>query len=123
MLLSSIVASLLFSPAFALPSGGKFTHGTSGTINVSGNNMHINGNKVNSIIQWGGGFNINKGESVNFGGNSKNYLNIAHGTNKSTIAGLLNANGKNVFLINPNGVIIEKSGIINANRFVASTSS
>ncbi|WP_390621671.1 two-partner secretion domain-containing protein, partial [Campylobacter peloridis] len=85
--------------------------------------MHINGNKVNSIIQWGGGFNINKGESVNFGGNSKNYLNIAHGTNKSTIAGLLNANGKNVFLINPNGVIIEKSGIINANRFVASTSS
>ncbi|TXE83744.1 filamentous hemagglutinin N-terminal domain-containing protein, partial [Campylobacter peloridis] len=85
--------------------------------------MHINGNKVNSIIQWGGGFNINKGESVKFGGNSKNYLNIAHGTNKSTIAGLLNANGKNVFLINPNGVIIEKSGTINANRFVASTSS
>ncbi|AJC84587.1 hemagglutinin domain-containing protein [Campylobacter peloridis LMG 23910] len=123
ILLSSIVASLLFSPAFALPSGGKFTHGTSGTINVSGNNMHINGNKVNSVIQWGGGFNINKGESVNFGGNSKNYLNIAHGTNKSTIAGVLNASGNNVFLINPNGVIITKTGNINANRFVASTSS
>ncbi|QOQ89117.1 filamentous hemagglutinin N-terminal domain-containing protein [Campylobacter peloridis] len=114
---------MLFSPAFALPSGGKFTHGTSGTINVSGNNMHINGNKVNSVIQWGGGFNINKGESVNFGGNSKNYLNIAHGTNKSTIAGVLNASGNNVFLINPNGVIITKTGNINANRFVASTSS
>ncbi|AJC85368.1 hemagglutinin domain-containing protein [Campylobacter peloridis LMG 23910] len=123
ILLSSIVASLLFSPAFALPSGGKFTHGTSGTINVSGNNMHIHGNKVNSVIQWGGGFNINKGESVNFGGNSKNYLNIAHGTNKSTIAGILNASGNNVFLINPNGVIITKTGNINANRFVASTSS
>ncbi|QOQ88891.1 filamentous hemagglutinin N-terminal domain-containing protein [Campylobacter peloridis] len=114
---------MLFSPAFALPSGGKFTHGTSGTINVSGNNMHINGNKVNSVIQWGGGFNINKGESVNFGGNSKNYLNIAHGTNKSTIAGILNAKDNNVFLINPNGVIITKTGNINANRFVASTSS
>ncbi|QOQ88655.1 filamentous hemagglutinin N-terminal domain-containing protein [Campylobacter peloridis] len=85
--------------------------------------MHINGNKVNSVIQWGGGFNINKGESVNFGGNSKNYLNIAHGTNKSTIAGVLNASGNNVFLINPNGVIITKTGNINANRFVASTSS
>ncbi|HEC1753658.1 TPA: filamentous hemagglutinin N-terminal domain-containing protein, partial [Campylobacter lari] len=35
----------------------------------------------------------------------------------------LNANGKNVFLINPNGVIITKTGTINANRFVASTSS
>ncbi|MBX2078709.1 filamentous hemagglutinin N-terminal domain-containing protein, partial [Campylobacter peloridis] len=56
-------------------------------------------------------------------GNSKNYLNIAHGTNKSTIAGVLNASGKNVFLINPNGVIITKTGNINANRFVASTSS
>ncbi|WP_139493206.1 filamentous hemagglutinin N-terminal domain-containing protein, partial [Campylobacter armoricus] len=37
--------------------------------------------------------------------------------------GLLNANGNNVFLINPNGVIITKNGTINANRFVASTSS
>ncbi|MBX2079125.1 filamentous hemagglutinin N-terminal domain-containing protein, partial [Campylobacter peloridis] len=35
----------------------------------------------------------------------------------------LNASGKNVFLINPNGVIITKTGNINANRFVASTSS
>ncbi|WP_139493204.1 filamentous hemagglutinin N-terminal domain-containing protein, partial [Campylobacter armoricus] len=40
-----------------------------------------------------------------------------------TIDGLLNANGNNVFLINPNGVIITKTGTINANRFVASTSS
>ncbi|MCV3406613.1 hypothetical protein L8T94_05675, partial [Campylobacter lari] len=36
--------------------------------------------------------------------------------------GLLNAGGNNVFLINPNGVIIEKSGsIINAKNFMAST--
>ncbi|MBF7044866.1 two-partner secretion domain-containing protein [Campylobacter volucris] len=123
ILLSSITASLLFSPLMALPSGGKFTHGTSGTINVNGNNMHIHGNKVNSVIQWGGGFNINHGETVNFNGSNKNYLNIAQGTNKSTIAGLLNASGNNVFLINPNGVIITKTGVINANRFVASTSS
>ncbi|MCV3383744.1 filamentous hemagglutinin N-terminal domain-containing protein, partial [Campylobacter sp. IFREMER_LSEM_CL292] len=39
------------------------------------------------------------------------------------IEGLLNAKGNNVFLINPNGVIITKTGTINANRFVASTSS
>ncbi|TXE84504.1 filamentous hemagglutinin N-terminal domain-containing protein [Campylobacter peloridis] len=130
ILLSGVVASLLFSPLAAispnaLPSGGKFTHGTSGTINVSGNNMHINGNKVNSVIQWGGGFNIGKDAQVHFGkGQSgQNYLNIAHGTSKSTIDGLLNASGNNVFLINPNGVIITKTGTINANRFVASTSS
>ncbi|HEF1622387.1 TPA: filamentous hemagglutinin N-terminal domain-containing protein [Campylobacter lari] len=123
IILSGVTVSMLFSPLMALPSGGKFTHGTSGSITSNGNNMNIIGNGTNSVIQWGGGFNIGKGESVNFGGNSKNYLNIAHGTSKSMIEGLLNANGKNVFLINPNGVIITKTGTINANRFVASTSS
>ncbi|EAK0446883.1 filamentous hemagglutinin N-terminal domain-containing protein, partial [Campylobacter lari] len=123
IILSGVTVSMLFSPLMALPSGGKFTHGTSGTITSNGNNMNIVGNGTNSVIQWGGGFSIGKGESVNFGGNSKNYLNIAHGTSKSMIEGLLNANGKNVFLINPNGVIITKTGTINANRFVASTSS
>ncbi|AJD01983.1 two-partner secretion domain-containing protein [Campylobacter lari] len=127
ILLSNIVASLLFSSSFALPSGGKFTHGTSGSISINGKEMNIAGNKQNSIIQWGGGFNIANGEKVNFG-NSKfegqqNYLNIAHGTSKSTIAGILEAGNNNVFLINPNGVIITKTGTINANRFVASTTS
>ncbi|MBT0821068.1 filamentous hemagglutinin N-terminal domain-containing protein, partial [Campylobacter lari] len=37
--------------------------------------------------------------------------------------GILEAGNNNVFLINPNGVIITKTGTINANRFVASTSS
>ncbi|MCV3397646.1 filamentous hemagglutinin N-terminal domain-containing protein, partial [Campylobacter sp. RKI_CA19_01116] len=107
-----------------LPSGGKFTHGTSGSININGNNMYINGNQQNSVIQWGGGFSIGKDAQVHFGkGQSgQNYLNIAHGTSKSTIEGILNAGGNNVFLINPNGVIIEKSGsIINAKNFMAST--
>ncbi|EAI8625134.1 filamentous hemagglutinin N-terminal domain-containing protein, partial [Campylobacter lari] len=70
---------------------------------------------------------IGQGEKVNFGNSNfkgqQNYLNIAHGTSKSTIEGVLNAKGNNVFLINPNGVIITKTGTINANRFVASTSS
>ncbi|EGP7860790.1 filamentous hemagglutinin N-terminal domain-containing protein, partial [Campylobacter jejuni] len=122
-MLSGITVSLLFSPSMALPSGGKFTHGTSGSININGNNMNIMGNGTNSVIQWGGGFNIGKSEQVNFNGSNKNYLNIAHGANKSTIEGVLNASGNNVFLINPNGVIITKTGIINANRFVASTAS
>ncbi|TWO15559.1 filamentous hemagglutinin N-terminal domain-containing protein, partial [Campylobacter sp. 2014D-0258] len=83
----------------------------------------ITGNKVNSVIQWGGGFNIAKNETVNFNGSGKNYLNIAYGTKSSTIDGLLNATGNNVYLINPNGVVIGKSGTINANKFGVSTSS
>ncbi|MCV3345441.1 filamentous hemagglutinin N-terminal domain-containing protein [Campylobacter lari] len=133
IILSGVTVSMLLSPMVAadkplnpnhLPSGGKFTHGTSGTININGNNMDIMGKGPNSVIQWGGGFSIGKDAQVNFNGSNKNYLNIAHGTSKSMIEGILNAGGNNVFLINPNGVIIEKSGsIINANRFVASTSS
>lgn len=125
IVLSIVVSSLLFSQSYALPSGGKFTHGTSGTINVNGNTMNITGNKVNSVIQWGGGFNIAKGETVNFrqGKTNQNYLNIAYGTKSSTIDGLLNTTGNNVYLINPNGVVIGKSGTINANKFGVSTSS
>ncbi|EAK9955292.1 filamentous hemagglutinin N-terminal domain-containing protein, partial [Campylobacter lari] len=130
IILSGVTVSMLFSPLMAidpnkLPSGGKFTHGTSGTININGNNMDIMGNGKNSVIQWGGGFSIGDKAQVNFGkGQSgQNYLNIAHGTDKSTIEGVLNAGGNNVFLINPNGVIITKTGTINANRFVASTTS
>ncbi|WP_410689346.1 hemagglutinin domain-containing protein [Campylobacter lari] len=124
IILSGVTVSMLFSPLMALPSGGKFTHGTSGSINKPNDKtMNIIGNGKNSVIQWGGGFSIGQGEKVNFGGTDKNYLNIAHGTSKSMIEGLLNAGGNNVFLINPNGVIITKTGTINANRFVASTSS
>ncbi|WP_144744973.1 two-partner secretion domain-containing protein, partial [Campylobacter jejuni] len=46
-----------------------------------------------------------------------------YGTKSSTIDGLLNATGNNVYLINPNGVVIGKSGTINANKFGVSTSS
>ncbi|WP_257941622.1 hemagglutinin domain-containing protein [Campylobacter lari] len=132
IILSGVTVSMLFSPLMALPSGGKFTHGTSGSISIDKTNpnkpiMNVSGNGANSVIQWGGGFNIANGEKVNFGNNNfkgqQNYLNIAHGTNKSTIAGILEAGNNNVFLINPNGVIITKTGTINANRFVASTSS
>ncbi|MBT0821056.1 filamentous hemagglutinin N-terminal domain-containing protein [Campylobacter lari] len=144
IILSGITVSMLFSPMVAadkplnpnhLPSGGKFTHGTSGSIsgpyfdkNTGRNTIDVTGKTQggNHVIQWGGGFNIGKDAQVNFGkGQSgQNYLNIAHGTSKSMIEGILNASGNNVFLINPNGVIITKTGgIINANRFVASTTS
>ncbi|WP_261007810.1 filamentous hemagglutinin N-terminal domain-containing protein [Campylobacter jejuni] len=123
--LSLVVGSLLFTQSYALPSGGKFTHGTSGSISSSNGTMNISGSKTNSVIQWGGGFNIASGETVNFGQGktNQNYLNIAYGTKSSTIDGLLNATGNNVYLINPNGIVVGKGGSINANKFGVSTSS
>ncbi|MCV3377867.1 hemagglutination protein, partial [Campylobacter sp. IFREMER_LSEM_CL2194] len=55
IILSGVTVSMLFSPLMALPSGGKFTHGTSGTITSGNGHMQINGNGTNSVIQWGGG--------------------------------------------------------------------
>ncbi|WP_143422029.1 filamentous hemagglutinin N-terminal domain-containing protein, partial [Helicobacter pullorum] len=116
----SIIASILLSQSLvALPSGGKFTHG-SGSIKVNGKEMNITGNNTNHIIAWGGGFNINKGESVNFLGNNKSYLNLDYTNKASQILGNLNGNGNNIYLVNPSGVLIGQNANINANKFVAS---
>ncbi|ECL2575447.1 filamentous hemagglutinin N-terminal domain-containing protein [Campylobacter jejuni] len=117
------VGSLLFTQSYALPSGGKFTHGTSGSISVSGGTMNISGSKTNSVIQWGGGFNIANGETVNFKGNGYNYLNIVYGSKSSHIDGTLEGGTNNIFLINPNGIVVGKDGSINANRVFLSASS
>ncbi len=90
IVLSFAVSSLLFSQAYALPQGGKFTHGTSGTIHTSGNTVTITGKGQNHVIQWGGGFNIGQNESVNFNGKNQNYLNIAYQKDASKIDGALN---------------------------------
>ncbi len=103
--LSLVVGSLLFTQSYALPSGGKFTHGTSGSISSSNGTMNISGSKTNSVIQWGGGFNIASGETVNFKGSGYNYLNIVYGSKSSHIDGKL------------------EGGSINANRVYLSTSS
>ncbi|WHN13919.1 filamentous hemagglutinin N-terminal domain-containing protein [Campylobacter jejuni] len=72
-------------------------------------------------MQWGGGFNIAQGESVNFTTSGKNYLNIAYQKDASNINGALNGGNNNIFLVNPMGVLIGKTGTITAGKFVAST--
>ncbi|EAI4336805.1 filamentous hemagglutinin N-terminal domain-containing protein [Campylobacter jejuni] len=121
--LSLVVGSLLFTQSYALPSGGKFTHGTSGSININDKVMDITGKGQNSVIQWGGGFNIANGETVNFQGNGYNYLNIVYGSKSSHIDGTLNGGSNNIFLINPNGIVVGKGGSISAKKIVLSTSS
>ncbi|WP_286030761.1 filamentous hemagglutinin N-terminal domain-containing protein [Helicobacter pullorum] len=85
--------------------------------------MTIEGNNKNHIIAWGGGFNINKGESVNFNTSHKqqaSFLNLDYSNKASQILGNLNGNGNNIYLVNPSGVLIGQDANINANKFVAS---
>ncbi|OCR17775.1 filamentous hemagglutinin N-terminal domain-containing protein, partial [Helicobacter pullorum] len=132
----SIIASVLLSqnlvaanlPKNALPSGGKFVGGSSGSIKVKVNDkvMNITGNNTNHIIAWGGGFNIGKDAEVNFNtshGRQASFLNLDYTNKASQILGKLNGNNHNIYLVNPSGVLIEQGASVNANRFVASTSS
>ncbi|EDP8458467.1 filamentous hemagglutinin N-terminal domain-containing protein [Campylobacter jejuni] len=83
--------------------------------------MNVIGNNKNSVIQWGGGFNIGQNETVKFNGNQQNYLNIAYQKDASKIDGKLDGGTNNIFLVNPMGVLIGKTGTITAGKFVAST--
>ncbi|EAH6600933.1 filamentous hemagglutinin N-terminal domain-containing protein [Campylobacter jejuni] len=121
IVLSFAVSSLLFSQAYALPQGGKFTHGSTGSISLSNGTMNVIGNNKNSVIQWGGGFNIGQNETVKFNGNQQNYLNIAYQKDASKIDGKLDGGTNNIFLVNSMGVLIGKTGTITAGKFVAST--
>ncbi|OCR03015.1 hypothetical protein BA729_08990, partial [Helicobacter pullorum] len=126
----SIIASVLLSQNLvaanlannALPSGGKFTHG-SGSITTNGKEMNITGNNTNHIITWGGGFNIGKDAVVNFNqikNQQASFLNLDYSNKASQILGKLNGNNHNIYLVNPSGVLIGQGASINANKFVAS---
>jgi filamentous hemagglutinin family protein len=104
----------------ANPTGGNVVGGNA-TINNVGNVTNINQTTDKSIIEWDS-FSIDLGETTNFNlpNASSAVLNRVTGLNQSIISGILNSNG-NVFLINENGILITKDGLINVNSFIGST--
>ena len=73
-----------------------------------------------AIVDWSS-FSIGQGGTVQFNNGAGATLNRVTGASVSSIDGLLSATGS-VYLINPNGVIVGKTGVINTGgSFVAST--
>lgn len=74
-----------------------------------------------AIIQWQD-FSIEAGECTKFiqPGKHAAVLNRVSGNVTSRIDGLLQANGK-VYLLNPNGILIGKEGVIQTGEFIGST--
>lgn len=105
---------------WANPTGGTPISG-SVSISSAGNTVTVSQISTNAIIHWND-FSINAGETTQF--NLQNAsgatLNRVTGAITSTIAGNLTSNGR-LFLINPNGVIVSNTGIINTAGFLAST--
>ena len=107
-------------PVMANPQGGTVVGG-SATISQSPGSTIINQTSSHAIINWND-FSINAGELTSFqtGGASSATLNRVTGGNLSSILGALQSNGQ-VYLINPNGILIGASGRINTQGFLAST--
>ena len=117
-----LVAALLFlQPVLhANPKGGTVTNGAI-SITQGPGGMTINQAGPRGIIQWQD-FSIGAGEFTRFihSNSGSATLNRVVGGIPSTIHGTLQANGQ-VYLINPNGILVGPNGRINTAGFVAST--
>ncbi len=119
--LAALLAGLAcYGPSQAEPVGGNITAG-SGSISQTGLTTTINQNSQRLAIDWSR-FGIRGNETVRFAQPNAQAiaLNRVTGRESSSILGSLIANG-NVFILNPNGVLIGSGAQVNVGGLVAST--
>jgi filamentous hemagglutinin family protein len=105
------------NPLGAQVVGGAATIAGQGTANVT-----VTQTSQDAIINWQT-FNIGAGETTQFvqpNANSVVLDRVTGGLRPSTIYGTLTSNGE-VFLVNPDGVLIGPTGKINTSSFLATT--
>ncbi|MDY6269676.1 MAG: YDG domain-containing protein [Selenomonadaceae bacterium] len=95
---------------------------TAGTqVAQSGSITDVTGTQQNNIVKWTD-FSVNQGETVRFdkGAQEKNYLNLVTGPKTSEIAGTIEG-GKDVYLVNPHGVIFHQGAQVDVGNLYVST--
>ena len=104
-----------------LPTGGTVVAGQASIGAPQTSTLTITQGSGRAIINWQS-FSIGEGNKVVVAQPNANavLLNRVTGDTTSTLAGQLSANGQ-IFLINPNGILITKTGSVKAAGFVAST--
>jgi len=118
-----LFACLCVVPAYgAGPSGGVVSAG-SATITQSAAQTTIKQSSDKAVINWGN-FSIGSGSSVRFVQPSASSiaLNRVTGSQASVIQGALQANGQ-VWVLNPNGVLIAPGGQVATGSFLGTTRS
>lgn len=102
-----------------LPTGGQVAAGAA-AIAAAGSTLDVNATSARTIVNWDS-FSIGQGNTANFNLPDANaaILNRVTGGDISSIQGALNSNG-NVFLVNPSGIMVGQTGMINTNGFTAS---
>lgn len=119
-IVATVVLALNLSIVRANPAGGSVSHGNA-TIDQNGNTLTIHQGTDLLIMGWHS-FSIGQGETTRFvqPSSSSMALNRVTGGTRSMIEGRLEANG-GVILINPAGITVTKSGVVNVNTFIGST--
>lgn len=118
----AVALALTGSTALAMPTGGTVASGdvtglTDGTV-ASGGTIATN---AASIINWEA-FGLKAGESLILNTTGGALLNRVTGGNPSEIYGTLTQTGSNLaLLVNPNGIIVGDTGIINSQSLMLTT--
>ncbi|HSH95088.1 MAG TPA: filamentous hemagglutinin N-terminal domain-containing protein, partial [Roseimicrobium sp.] len=119
-LLAGVHPATIVSVLATTPTGEQVISGDVAFVR-DGSTLTITQTSQHAIINWQD-FSISQGSLTQFIQNNANSasLNRVTSLTPSLIAGTLQANGR-VILINPNGIAVSSSGIINTASFLAST--
>lgn len=116
-----LLTALLTTPIFVIanPSDPSVAHGDA-RFETNGKQMNIS-TSDKAIIHWKN-FSIDRDEKVRFiqPNEKSSVLNRVISSDPSRIMGSLEANGQ-IFLINPNGILVGSSGQIQSASFIGST--
>ena len=119
----ALAAPFAAQTAYALPIEGAnaATNKTEADISTSGAVMDIAGKTEHNILKWED-FSIDSGEKVRFdnGAQTKDYLNLVTGEGASNIYGTIEG-GRNVYLVNPHGILFAKDSQVNTGALYLST--
>ena len=119
----ALAAPFAAQTAYALPIEGANAAANAGEANIStsGAVMDITGKTEHNILKWED-FSIEKDEKVRFDGGSqtRDYLNLVTGEGASNIYGTIEG-GKNVYLVNPHGILFAKGSEVNTGALYLST--
>lgn len=116
----AVVSCFGSNHGLANPQNGHVVAG-SATIHSAGNSLTVNQTSARAIINWQS-FSIGKGQTTQIvqPSASSAILNRVTGGDPSVLLGRLQSNGQ-VYLINPNGIMVGPNGVVDTRGFIAST--
>ena len=121
--LGCIAAPFATPHVYALPIEGANAATNAGEANIStsGAVMDITGKTEHNVLRWED-FSVDSGEKVRFdnGTQTKDYLNLVTGEGASNIYGTIEG-GRNVYLVNPHGILFAKGSQVNTGAIYLST--